>query len=269
MPAGAGSMSLATLEFDAGSGIAWISINRPQVLNALDIPLARALSDCILPLADDPRVRCVVLRGSGPAFMAGGDVGRFAEDFGKAEAVVDELLGVLNPVIEALRRIDAPVLAAVHGAVAGAGLAFVSACDIVVAAATTKFLMAYDRVGAAPDCGATYFLPKILGERRAAQFFMLSETLSAAEAKELGLVNFLVPDDALPARVDELARQLAAGPTRAYGHYKRLVQDSFSSSLGDQLEAERKAFRAATRTMDFREGVGAFLAKRRAQFKGQ
>ncbi|RJG01840.1 enoyl-CoA hydratase/isomerase family protein [Noviherbaspirillum sedimenti] len=262
-------MSLAALDFDAVSGIAWISINRPQVLNAIDIPLAYALRDCILPLVDDRRVRCVVLRGKGPAFMAGGDVGRFAEDFDQAETVVDELLGALNPVIEALRAMDAPVLAAVHGAVAGAGLAFVSACDIVVAADSTKFLMAYDRVGAAPDCGTTYFLPRILGVRRAAQFMLLSETLSAAEAKDIGLVNFLVPDGALSARIEELARQVAAGPTRAYGQYKRLVQDSFSSPLHDQLEAERKAFRAATRTADFIEGVSAFLAKRRANFKGR
>jgi 2-(1,2-epoxy-1,2-dihydrophenyl)acetyl-CoA isomerase len=262
-------MSLVTLEFDAGSGIAWIAINRPQVLNAIDIPLARALSDCILPLANDPRVRCVVLRGSGPAFMAGGDVSRFAEDFDKAEAVVDELLGVLNPVIEALRTMNAPVLAAVHGAVAGAGLAFVSACDIVVAASSTKFLMAYDRVGAAPDCGATYFLPRILGVRRAAQFMLLSETLSAAEAKEIGLVNFLAPDDALAERAGELARQLATGPTLAYGQYKKLVRDAFTSHLHGQLEAERAAFREAARTADFREGVSAFLARRHARFEGK
>lgn len=262
-------MSLVTLEFDAASGIAWIAVNRPQVLNAIDIPLARALSDCILPLANDPRVRCVVLRGCGPAFMAGGDVSRFAEDFDKAEAVVDELLGFLNPVIETLRTIHAPVLAAVHGAVAGAGLAFVSACDVVVAADSTKFLMAYDRVGAAPDCGATYFLPRILGVRRAAQLMLLSETLSAAEAKEIGLVNFLVPEEALAERADALARQLAAGPTQAYGQYKQLVRNSFASSLHDQLEAERVAFRAAARTADFREGVSAFLVRRRAGFEGK
>lgn len=262
-------MSLVTFDLDAATGIAWISINRPDVLNAIDIPLAHALRDCILPLADDGRVRCVVLRGSGRAFIAGGDVSRFAEDFDRADAVVDELLGALNPIIETLRNMDAPVLAAVHGAVAGAGLAFVSACDIVVAAVSTKFLMAYDRVGAAPDCGATYFLPRILGVRNAAQLMMLSQTLNAAEAKDIGLVNFVAPDDGLTSRIEELAKQIAAGPTRAYGQYKRLIQGSLHGSLHDQLEAEREAFKAATKTLDFKEGVSAFLAKRRANFKGQ
>lgn len=262
-------MSSAELEFDSASGIAWISINRPQVMNAIDIPLAHALRDCALRLADDERVRCVVLRGKGNAFMAGGDVTRFAEDFDQAENVVDQLLGALNPTIEILRGMDAPILAAVHGAVAGAGLAFMSASDIVIAADNARFLMAYDRVAAPPDCGATYFLPRILGVRRAAQFMLLSETLTASEAKDIGLVSFVVPSDVLAARVDEVARQVAAGPTGAYGQYKRLMQDSLSHSLHDQLDAERAAFRMATRTSDFREGVSAFLGKRRAQFKGE
>lgn len=262
-------MSLVELEFDSASGIARISINRPQVLNAIDVPLAHVLRDCVMRLADEERVRCVVLSGKGNAFMAGGDVSRFAEDFDEAERVVDELLGALNPTIEVLRGLDAPILAGVHGAVAGAGLALMSACDIVVAADNTRFLMAYDRVAATPDCGATYFLPRTLGIRRAAQFMLLSETLTASEAKDMGLVNFVVPADAMEARIDEVARQVAAGPTRAYGQYKRLIQDSFSRSLHDQLDSERKAFKAATRTSDFREGVSAFLAKRRAQFKGE
>ena len=174
-------MKPVEIEIDAVSGIARISLNRPEVLNAIDLDLARAFRDCVLPLQEIRGLRCVVLKGNGRAFMAGGDVSGFAESFDQAGQIIGDLLAALNPAIEALRNLDAPVLAAVQGAAAGAGLALVSACDIVVAAESTKFLMAYDRIGGVPDCGATYFLPRILGVRKAAQLMLLSETMTAAE----------------------------------------------------------------------------------------
>lgn len=262
-------MSLVESSLDPASGIVHITINRPEVLNAIDVPTAQALNRAVLALRGDARVRCVVLRGAGRAFVAGGDLSRFAEDFEKAAEVADELLDALHPVAETLREIDAPVVAAVHGAVAGAGLSLMCGCDLVIAAQGTRFLMAYDKVGAAPDFGGTYFLPRRIGLRRAAQFLFLSETLDADAALQAGLVNQVVAAEQLAATVDGIARKIASGPTRAYGQYKRLADRAFVSSLHEQLEAERAAFKAATRTADFREGASAFLAKRPATFVGR
>lgn len=262
-------MSLAELNLDAATGIATITINRPEVLNAIDVPLAQALRDVVVPLAGDARVRCVVLRGRGRAFVAGGDLARFADDFDTAHVVIDALLDALHPVVETLSTLDAPVIASVHGAVAGAGLSLMAACDLVVAATGTRFLLAYDRIGAAPDCGGTWFLPRLLGSRRAAAMMFLSEQLDADAALAAGLVNKVVAADQLAAETATLATRIASGPTEAYGNYKRLAQATFGNTLHDQLEAERACFKRATATRDFREGVSAFLAKRPATFKGK
>lgn len=179
------------------------------------------------------------------------------------------MLDALHPVAETLREIDAPVIAAVHGAVAGAGLSLMCGCDLVVAAQGTRFLVAYDKVGAAPDFGGTYFLPRRIGHRRAAQFLFLSETLDADAALQAGLVNRVVAPDQLLAAAEEMARKVASGPTRAYGQYKRLADRAFERDLHGQLEAERAAFKAASKTADFREGVSAFLAKRPANFRNE
>lgn len=262
-------MSLAELSLDATSGIATITINRPEVMNALNVPLAEALRDVALEIRDDARVRCVVLRGNGRAFIAGGDLASFAKDFEVADKVADDLLNALHVLVETLRNIDAPVVASVHGAVAGAGLSLMAACDLVIAAQGTRFMIAYDRIGASPDCGGTYFLPRLLGRNKAAQLMFLSETLDADAALAAGLIYKVVAADALEASTAELATRLANGPTQAYGNYKRLVEKTYDRSLPEQLEAERNVFSANTKTADFREGVSAFLGKRPAQFKGR
>lgn len=262
-------MALVETEQDAERGIVTITINRPQVLNALDVPTAQALRAAIAPLAEHQNLRCVVLQGAGRAFMAGGDVARFAADPDGAAAVLDELLDAMHPVIETLRAIDAPVLASVQGAVAGAGLSLMAACDLAIAATGTRFLVAYDRIGAAPDCGGTHFLPRLLGPRRAAEFMFLSSTWDSEQARAYGLVNYVVAAEDLSAETRVLAGRLAAGPTRAFGHYKRLVASSFSQPLAAQLEAEREAFRAATASEDFRRNTAAFVAKEPTRFCGR
>lgn len=261
-------MSLVQLTIDAGSGIARLTFNRPNVLNAIDVPLARALNEQVRLIAEDRRVHCVVLAGNGRAFVAGGDLSRFAEDFDRAADVVDELLDALHPAIETLHAIAAPVLAVVHGAVAGAGMSLMAACDLVIAAEGTRFVTAYDRVGASPDCGGTYELPRLIGPRRAAQFYLLGETLDAEQALSIGLVNRVVPADQLDAQAQLWADKAASGPTQAYGHYKRLVRQSHTATLSEQLEAERIAFKAATTTDDFRAGVRAFVAEQTPRFTG-
>lgn len=262
-------MSLALRSFDADTGVATITVNRPEVLNALDVPTARAICEAVLPLRKMAEVRCVVLRGAGRAFVAGGDLARFADDFDQAATVVHELLDALHPAILTLRALNAPVLGVVHGAVAGAGLSLMAGCDLVVAAKGTRFVLAYDRIGAAPDCGGTWFLPRLLGPRRAAELMMLSPTWDADQALAYGLINRVVDADQLDVEAAMLAAQLANGPTLAYGHFKRLADASLSTDLGAQLEAERAAFTCGTRSNDFREGVSAFLAKRPATFSGR
>jgi 2-(1,2-epoxy-1,2-dihydrophenyl)acetyl-CoA isomerase len=262
-------MSLATCHVDAASGVATLTVNRPEVLNALDVPTARAICDAVTPLRERPEVRCVVLHGAGRAFIAGGDLARFADDFDQAAGVVHELLDALHPAILTLRALNAPVLGAVHGAVAGAGLSLMAACDLVIAAEGTRFVLAYDRIGASPDCGGTWFLPRLLGPRRAAELMMLSPTWDTDQALSYGLINRVVPADQLDAEAVKLAGQIAKGPTLAYGNFKRLTDASLGTDLAAQLEAERACFSAATRSADFREGVGAFLGKRPAQFTGQ
>lgn len=261
-------MALVTLDRDTATGIATLSFNRPDVLNALDVPTARALHDAVLLLKGDRRVRCIVLRGNGRAFVAGGDLARFAEDFDASGQVVDDLLDALHPVIETLAAHDAPVLASVHGAVAGAGLSLMAGCDLVVAAEGTRFLVAYDRIGAAPDCGGTYYLPRRLGLRRSAEFMLLGETWDAVTAERHGLINRVVPAEALAEETSRLALRLANGPTRAYGHYKRLAEQAFALPLELLLEEERAAFKATTRTRDFRDGVTAFLGKTAPRYSG-
>lgn len=262
-------MSLALRTVDAETGIATITVNRPEVLNALDVPTARAICAAVLPLRQMPDVRCVVLRGAGRAFIAGGDLSRFADDFDQAASVVHDLLDALHPAIITLRTLNAPVLGVVHGAVAGAGLSLMAGCDLVLAAQGTRFVLAYDRIGAAPDCGGTWFLPRLLGPRRAAELMMLSPTWDADQALAYGLINRVVAAEQLDTEAATVAAQLAKGPTAAYGRYKRLADASLGADLVTQLEAEREAFAFGTRSADFREGVSAFLAKRPADFAGR
>ncbi len=262
-------MTQALLERDAASGIATLTVNRPDRLNAIDVATARALAQAAAQLRGDGSLRCIVLRGAGRAFVAGGDLAAFAADFDHADGVANDLLDAMHQVVAVLTEHSAPVIASVHGAVAGAGLSLMLACDYVIAAQGARFLLAYDRIGAAPDCGGTYLLPRVLGTRRAMEFMLMGEPWDADTAALHGMVNRVVPADTLSEHTQTLARRLAAGPTLAYGSYKRLAAGSFTTSLTAHLEQERQAFCAATKTADFREGVGAFLEKRTANFSGQ
>lgn len=261
-------MSLAYCDFDEQNKIATVVINRPDVLNALDVPTSEALRDAVVPLADRSDIRCIVLRGAGRAFIAGGDVAKFAEDFDKTADVVEELLNALEEVVHVFQAHTAPVLASVHGAVAGAGLSLMAACDLVVAEKGTRFLIAYDKVAATPDCSGSYFLPRLLGERRAASLMLLGETWSAEQALDYGLVNRLAEQGEIEQLTNKLATQLASGPTQAFGQYKKLIREGRSRSLREQLDAEREAFCALTKTDDFKEGVTSFLERRKADYKG-
>jgi len=246
--------------------VAVVRLNRPSVLNAIDAETALAVLDTFNAIADRDDIRAIVLAGEGRAFCAGGDVSQFRAD--DPEAAVD---AIITPLHDALRRLDElpqPSIVAVHGAVAGAGFSLALACDLAVAANTAKFTLAYARIGVSPDGSSTYHLPRIVGLRKAKELALLADTIDAAEALRLGLVNAVVPAEDLEEEAMRLARRLAAGPTAAYGQIRALLTDSIGRDLDGQLEAERAAFKSLTRTGDFREGVAAFLEKRPAHFRG-
>jgi len=186
----------------------------------------------------------------------------------RAAATAHELIGSLHEAVVLLANINAPVIASLHGAVAGGSLSLSLACDLAIAADTARFNLAYANIGASCDVSGSWNLPRLVGLRNAMQIALLSETFDAAEALRLGLVNRVVPADRLHEETMALARRLAAGPTQAYGRMKRLMRQSFETDLATQLDAERENFKASTQTDDFKAGISAFLAKRPALFKG-
>ena len=246
--------------------IATLRFNRPGALNAIDVPMATALRDAVRAIAEDTSVRCVVLRGEGKGFMAGGDLATLRAD--PVQGARD-LLEPLNEAVALLAQLNAPVIAQVHGVAAGAGLSLMLQADFVLAAEGTRFNLAYINLGTSCDVGASWALPRLVGLRRALEIAMLGDTYSASEAERLGLVNRVVPAAELDAAVQELAQRLASGPTLAHGHMRRLMRNAFDHDLPAQLAAEAEAFVACAHTADLSEGIAAFHAKRPAAFQGR
>ncbi|QQD19142.1 enoyl-CoA hydratase/isomerase family protein [Spongiibacter nanhainus] len=262
------AVNLAYCEIDEQRLIGRLVVNRPDVLNALNVDTAQAIQRAAAELSSRADLRCIVLQGRGRAFMAGSDLSAFAEDFDRAGDVVNALLDALEPVIHCFREHPAPVVASVQGAVAGAGLSLMAACDLVIAAEGTRFMLAYDKIAAPPDCGGSYFLPRAVGQRRANALMYLGESWDAQRAEQFGLINQVVAADRLADVTDAMAQKIANGPSRAYAQFKTLVSES-RSDLQIQLDAEREAFVSATRTQDFKAGVSAFLSREAADFIGK
>lgn len=257
------------IRLDIAEGIAHIRFNRPQVLNAINEAAVLAFKSAVDQVAKDESVRVVVLSGEGRAFMAGGDVGRFHAAGRDAPKVVNAIIDPFHHAIVSLAAMPAPVIACLHGAVAGAGVSVALAADLAIAADDIKMTLAYTRIGTSPDGSSTFSLPRVVGLRKAMEIALLSDTVDAAEALRLGLVNKVVPAADLAAETDALAKRLAAGPTLAYGRIKHLLRASFNHSLSDQLNAERDAFIASAGTHDFAEGAAAFVEKRAPRFEGR
>jgi len=249
--------------------VATLTLNRPDAYNALSLALGREIFQAVLEVDDDPDVRCVVITGRGKAFCAGGDVKDFADNLGRIGALVKELTTYLHGAVSRLARSDKPVIMAVNGVAAGGGLSFALAGDIVVAAESARFTMAYSKIAATPDGSSSYFLPRLVGLRRAMELYFTNRVLSAREAVEWGLVTRVVPDAELASAVQALALELAQGPTRAFGGAKRLFHQSTWESLETQMELEAQAIAASGRTEDFRAGVAAFAAKQVPAFRGR
>jgi len=246
-------------------GVATLTFNRPEAMNALDAPTARAFLAACEQLRDAPSLRAVLLRGEGKAFMAGGDLRSMHDD---PAAVADDLIAPMHAGLQRLAELPVPVVAAVQGAVAGAGISVMLAADVVLAAERTRFNLAYAQVGGSGDLGVTWALPRAVGLQRALALMLLCDTVPAEEALAIGLVQRLVPAGALQQEAAALAARLAAGPTRAYGHIRRLLRQSFEQPFAAQLAAEACAFADCTATADFLEGTGAFLARRAPRFTG-
>jgi 2-(1,2-epoxy-1,2-dihydrophenyl)acetyl-CoA isomerase len=247
-------------------GVAHIRLNRPAVLNALDQAMVEALHEAVRGFATDPSPRCVVLSGVGRGFMAGGDIGLFHGP--GAAAAIARLIEPFHAVLRMLAALPAPVLASLHGPVAGAGMSLAIAADLAIAAEDARLSLAYLRIGTSPDGGGTWALPRLVGLRRAIGIALLDETIDARAALDLGLVNRVVPNEALEAETLAVARRLAVGPAAAIGRTKALLRASLGRDLDAQLDAERDAFLANVATADFAEGVAAFLGRRAPAFRG-
>ena len=253
------------LLFSRADGIATLQFNRPAQLNALDVPTAQALLAAVQEIAADRSVRAVLLKGAGRAFVAGGDLATL-----QANPVqgAQDLLEPLNAAVTLLHGLDAPVIAQVHGAAAGAGLSLMLMCDFVLAAEGTKFNLAYINLGTSCDLGASWALPRLVGLRQALAIALLGEGFDAAEALRLGVANKVVPLAQLDAAVDALVGRILRGPKEAYAEMKRLLNQSPDQSLDAQLQLEAEAFARCAARPDFDEGIGAFLEKRKPRFNG-
>ena len=245
--------------------VAWLVLNRPAALNALDIPTANAFLACCEELAADTGVRAVVLKGEGKTFGVGGDLAALRHD---AAATAMALIEPLHRAVLLLTSMDAPVIASLHGSVAGGSMSLSMACDLAIAADTARFNLAYVNVAANCDVSGSWHLPRLVGLRNAMAIALLGDSFDATEALRLGLINRVVPAVALQEETDALARRLAAGPTLAIGRMKRLLRQSLDNDLPTQLDLERDNFRASAGTGDFAEALDAFFAKRAAHFKG-
>jgi 2-(1,2-epoxy-1,2-dihydrophenyl)acetyl-CoA isomerase len=245
--------------------IATLCFNRPQALNAIDVPMAQAFLQAMQQLTADATLRCLVLRGAGRGFMAGGDLATLAANPAQGAA---DLLGPLNQAVELLAQINVPVIAQVHGVAAGAGLSLMLQADFIYAAEDTRFNLAYINIGTSCDVGASWALPRRVGLTRALEIAMLGETLDCAKAERLGLINRTLPPAELEAAVQALAQGLATGPTQALGQMRRLMRAGLHNDLYTQLAAETQAFMACAHGHDLRHGIAAFQAKKKPWFQG-
>jgi 2-(1,2-epoxy-1,2-dihydrophenyl)acetyl-CoA isomerase len=259
---------MTPVRLDRDGAIARITLDRPDAGNAIDLVMAQGLADAAEACAADASVRCVVLTGAGRLFCAGGDVQAFAAAGDGAPAFLRTLADTLHGAIATLARMDKPLLVAVNGSAAGAGLSLALLGDVVIAARSAHFTAAYTGIGLTPDGGMTWLLPRLIGLRRAQSMILTNERVTAVEAAAIGLVTRVVEDDDLTDEVVRVAARLVAAPTAAIGAARRLLLASATSAFEEQLEREAASIARAGGRAESREGVAAFLARRAPDFEG-
>lgn len=247
--------------------VAYLILNRPEKFNSFCREMALALQDALDQAGQDTSVRCIVLQGEGKAFCAGQDLSEAIEDNGiELEQIV---LEHYNPIIQRIRSIEKPVIAAVNGVAAGAGANIALCCDLVVAKSSASFIQAFSKIGLIPDSGGTFFLPRLIGLQRATALMMTGEKVSAKDAETMGMIYRCVEDNDFENFVSSLADQMAAMPTKGLGLTKRLLNEALTNDLNTQLHREALIQVEAAGSYDYQEGVNAFLEKRAPVFKGE
>jgi 2-(1,2-epoxy-1,2-dihydrophenyl)acetyl-CoA isomerase len=260
-------MSDSPLVFSLDAGVATLRFNRPQVFNSVNKEVALALQQHLRACQQDASVRAVLLTGTGKAFCAGQDLAEITgPDSPEVADIVEKLY---NPIVQLIRDLEKPVVAAVNGVAAGAGANLALACDVVVAKESAAFIQAFSKIGLVPDSGGTYFLPRLIGLQRASALMLTGDKVSAAEAVQMGMIYKAYPDETFDQEVATLVQKLAALPTKGLAYTKQLLNGTFGNTLPQQLRAEADYQLRAGHTTDYREGVAAFLEKRQPTFTGQ
>ena len=262
-------MSYETLQLEVRDSVAHLTLNRPDAANSLNLQMAKDLFDATLACDEDTNVRAVLLTGTGSMFCAGGDLKSFNAQGDDLPNHLKQVTTHLHAAISRLTWMDAPVIAAVNGTVAGGGMGLMLVADVAIAAQSAKFIMAYTVAGLTPDGSSTYFLSKYIGMRRAKELAVTNRLLTAEEALDWGLVSQVVPDGELAAAAGDLAAKLAKGATAAIGVAKRLILQGVTETLETQMERETRGISDIARTADAREGISAFVEKRKPDFKGR
>lgn len=257
------------IRFDVADSVARITLKRPDEANAMNLAMMQELHRAATICDQDPGVRAVLITGAGKMFSAGGDLKSF---LGASDHLGEHLTNMtmfFHGAVSMFNRMDAPVVMAINGTAAGGGLSFAISGDIVIAAQSAKFTLAYTAAALSPDGSSSYFLPRLVGLRRAKELMLTNRLLTAAEAEAYGMVDRVVPDADLMAVAEEQVRIFAQGPTKAYGAVKSLLAGTFGETLETQMELESRAVNAQGRSADGREGVAAFAEKRKPNFTGQ
>ncbi|RBQ18509.1 enoyl-CoA hydratase [Spongiactinospora rosea] len=258
-----------TIRYDVGSGVATVTLDRPEALNALIASMKADLLAALTKAAEDDAVRAVLVTGAGKAFSAGQDLREHAGNLAAGKGLAGTVRRHYNPIVRTITEMDKPVIAAVNGVAAGAGASLAFACDLRIASENAKFAMAFSAIGLAPDSGASWTLPRLVGPAAAAELLMLGEAVSAERARELGLVSRVVPAEELAAAARELAVRLAEGPTRAYAATKRALAFGAAHTLSQTLDLEADLQDACAATADHQAATTAFVAKERPVFHGR